>query len=259
MKGLKYILIACLAPLAWACDTIDSDDRYIEMEPVNPQRAVLIEEFTGQNCTNCPDGHAAIAKLVEQYGDAVVPVCIHAGRLSDPTGFDKYQGLAIPDGEVYYKEAGSPNIPCAVIDGVGEPLLWSEWADAVRVQLAKPAPADIDVKASFSEGKINITAKILAAKDLRCRLQVWLVENGIVTYQQDHNDFRLDYVHNHVLRGVVNGVNGQEIALKNNVYADYSFAVEPQEKWNVGNMAAVVFIENADGVQQAAQVKVLID
>ena len=88
------------------------------------------------------------------------------------------------------------------------------------------------------------------------RLTVFLTQDSLVYAQAGGSP---SYVHNHVLRGVVNGVNGQEIALKNNVYADYSFAVEPQEKWNVGNMAAVVFIENADGVQQAAQAKVLID
>lgn len=266
MKLYKYLLIALAAALGTACDDIAKDDRYIEMEPVNPQRAVLIEEFTGQNCTNCPDGHATIAKLRQQYGSAVIPVCIHASRLSDSEGFGEYQGLAIPDGEIYYKNAGSPNLPTALIDRQGKPLNVSDWADAVREQLAIPAPAGIDVEALYidvdkEKPQLLINTRVLSAEDLDCNLQVWLTENDIVTYQLDHGDFKLDYVHNHVLRYVVNGVDGEPVKLQRNIYADNHFNVDlktadPKSRWKVANMNAVVFLYNASGVIQAAEVPV---
>ena len=44
---------------------------------------VLVEEFTGQKCINCPEAHEELAKIQKEYGeDNVISVCIHASALA---------------------------------------------------------------------------------------------------------------------------------------------------------------------------------
>ena len=37
-----------------ACDTVEENERWGEEVPVEFRKKVLVEDFTGQNCPNCP-------------------------------------------------------------------------------------------------------------------------------------------------------------------------------------------------------------
>ena len=47
-------------------------------------RNVLIEEFTGVRCVNCPNGAKIIEEMVAEFGDRVVPISIHHGFFAKP-------------------------------------------------------------------------------------------------------------------------------------------------------------------------------
>lgn len=49
---------------------------------------VLIEEETGTGCQNCPYGIAAMEKLVDKFGDKVIPIALHWYNSSDPMYLD---------------------------------------------------------------------------------------------------------------------------------------------------------------------------
>lgn len=256
---LLHILAAAgLALAAASCEEINIDDRYIEMDAVTPQRAVLLEEFTGQECTNCPEGHKIVASLREQYGAAVIPVSIHASRLSyseaDFPGF----GLGIAEGETYYKNAGSPNLPSGVVDRRGGAIGRDQWSESVRNALEKPTPVQLEVQASYSDEGIFIDTNMLSSEDISCSLQIWLVESGLQRYQLDNGVVTENYVHNHVLRAVVNGVNGENVSLTKNVYSYNQASYKAHDDWKPENMAAVVFVYDGSGVLQAAEAEVQI-
>jgi len=258
-SGLLNILAAAgLALAAASCEEININDRYIEMDPVTPQRTVLLEEFTGQECTNCPEGHKIAASLREQYGAAVIPVSIHASRLSYSEAEFPDFGLGIAEGETYYKNAGSPNLPSGVVDRRGGAIGRDQWPEAVRNALKKPAPVQLDVQASYSDGGIFIDSRMLSSEDISCTLQIWLVESGLKRYQLDNGVVTENYVHNHVLRAVVNGVSGENVSLTKNVYSYSQAAYKAHDDWKPENMAAVVFVYNGSGVLQAAEAEVQI-
>ncbi len=74
-------------------------------------RAVLIEDFTGQKCVNCPNGTTLINDIVETYGeDNVIAVGIHSGPLSK----DGEDGLATETGNDYYRNSDSQQAWTAV-------------------------------------------------------------------------------------------------------------------------------------------------
>ena len=55
-----------------------SDTTYVETPVASPEtKHVLIEEFTGVRCPNCPQGHQIITGLKNTYPEKVVSVSLH--------------------------------------------------------------------------------------------------------------------------------------------------------------------------------------
>ena len=52
--------------------------QFVSTTPQN--RNVVIEEFTGINCPNCPDGHVVANNIMDAYPGRVWAVNIHAGN-----------------------------------------------------------------------------------------------------------------------------------------------------------------------------------
>ena len=89
-----------------ACSNIDEDERLIYVEPAEVNRPVLIEDFTGQACVNCPNATAAIHELQETYGEEnVIAVAIHCGpfaHLRSNMGNAFLSDLGTKLGDEYY-------------------------------------------------------------------------------------------------------------------------------------------------------------
>lgn len=264
MKLFKYIALAAIPFIAAGCDNISKDDRYIEIPAVEVKRAVLIEEFTGQLCVNCPEGHRMISSMVEKYGeDAVIPVCIHAGSLSIPNS--NPLGLGTDEGSQYYAGAGSPNLPAARFNRVGGPSdQRGTWGTTVDAEINRETELDIVLDATLKtsdDGKksISISAQLKPQNDVSGNLQLWVVENGIKTLQLDGSQTITDYVQNHVFRATVNGLDGTPVSLKNNVYDTSDYSIDVASSWNPENLVIVGFVYNDSGVLQAAQTKVKVE
>lgn len=258
MKKLFSIIGSALltAGIFVSCDSVSEPDRFIPVEVIKPKRAVLIEEFTGQRCTNCPDGHEAIHNLLEIYPESVIPVSIQASNLAIPAA---QGGLKTEVGEEYYKAYGSPALPTAVINKNTAPLMIEKWASSVVSILEKETPLQINLSAILDNenNTVNIDVDLESIEDLNGTLQVWVVENDIVGYQLDHGANVFNYVHNHVFRCAVNGTWGQTVNLQAYSPETQGFSQAVASDWNPANLAIVAFVYNdAEGVVQAAQCKV---
>ena len=230
-----------------ACDSVSEPDRFVEAEIV-PQRAVLIEEFTGQDCQNCPDGHQAIKDILATLGDSVVPVSIHASNLA----YGGVLGLKTDVGDDYYQRAGSPALPSAVMDMQTQALQIKQWASAINNLIMQPTPFTVRAKAAPSaDGKsFDIEVAYSAGEDFTGNLIVWVVENGIIRPQLNGKEYIPQYEHNHVFRAVATPVWGDAVTLKAHdpQYASYSVPIEAM--WNKDNLYAVAFLYNNGGVVQ---------
>ncbi len=254
----KYLLPAVALLTFVSCDNIDADDRYLELDEIQPRRAVLMEEFTGQMCTNCPEGHEIVASLREQYGTSFIPVSIHAGNLALKGDIGGIQGLATDAGEVYYDAAGKPNLPSAVINRNTGAIDRAAWASTVRAELEKEAPADIELSAEIENNQIAIDVTLKSNNDIDCNLQLWIVESGISAYQYDNGNDVIDYVHNHVFRAAVNGVDGDPVEIRSNVFLNRAYAIDCDDVWVRDNLLVVAFIYNSNGVLQATEIPVAV-
>lgn len=259
---IKYAFIS-LALLTASCDNISENDRYIKVEATKAERTVLLEDFTGQNCVNCPAAHRTIEALEQQYGSHLIAVSIHAGHFGIPADNKRYTGLMQPEGRIYNDRYGIEDYPSGIIDGKIPVLNPDQWATAVYDDLSVKTPLMIDIHADLDRDTnlISIDCSLSTSESLGGKLIVWIIESGIVARQEDINEGRIhDYIHNNVFRACVNGVDGNNVTVQPGSSLDLNYSIPLKdtstEKWIPENLAVVAFLSDASGVVQAAKVPV---
>ena len=239
-----------------SCDTVDEADRYIYVKPAAVGRKVLIEDFTGQRCVNCPNATLEIEKMHELYGDTVIGVGIHSGPFAKSTRGTPY-ALYTETGDEYFDYWKVESQPKGVIDRRGTSD-YTSWATIVRDELSKVAPVDLSAMSTFESAtrKTHITVSATGIDgNSTGKLQVWLIEDGIVAFQyMPDGSTNREYTHNHVFRTAVNGTWGTDFSIKEGekkeVVFDYTLE---KEDWVPGNMSVVVFMYNNNGVLQVTK------
>lgn len=240
-----------------SCSNIADDERLIYVEPAKAARNVLIEDFTGQRCVNCPKATEAIHAMQEVYGDNVIAVAIHCG----PFGFagnSKNVGLMTDTGKEYWDAwfTSTQGQPVAKINRGEATSAYDNWSNDVARCLEQSTDVSIDVEATCSDGSINIHAVTKANAGRKAKIQAWLVEDGIVAMQsQPDGSINREYTHNHVFRAAVNGTWGEDITY-GEVEQTKSWTANVAEGWVAENMQVVVFVYDENGVEQVVKAKV---
>lgn len=251
----KFLLGLPLIIALSACDTVGENDRYIEADEIEVARKVLLEEFTGQRCTNCPAAHAVIEKLQEQYGEDLVVVSIHAGNFGIP---EEDGGLMQEEGDEYAAHWGISAYPCGVVDRNSGVLNSDAWAASIRDDMGKETSLDIGIEAYASGDlkEISIDVRMATSAKVEGKLQLWVVENDIIGFQIDGNNRLNDYEHNNVFRDCVNGLWGESVTLLPQTDYKESYTIAVNEEWDVDNLFIVGFIYDNSGVLQVERVAV---
>ena len=264
MKRYTYIILTLLLTLAAACDPVSEDERLIYMKPAQVARNVLIEDFTGQRCVNCPTATWQIEQLQEQYGtNAVIAVGIHSGPLGF-AGNSSNIGLMTDTGNEYYNHWGVEYQPAGVIDRNGGVLAYTDWQAKVYEELQKPAPLSLEIENTYDSSARQLAIDVTAMGTdgtTNGKLQIWLVEDGITALQlryqtvTDPSSGQItdrEYVHNHVFRAAVNGTWGEAVTLNEGEEKTLSATCTLEEDWNPERMSVVAFVYNDQGVAQCA-------
>lgn len=256
------VATAAMAMAAASCSNIDEGDRLIYVKPAEVGRAVLIEDLTGQRCSNCPTGTDIINGIIETYGeDNVIAVGIHCGPLGF-AGNSKRVGLMTDTGVEYYKYwANGTNLgqPSAIFNRKKGPSdNFNNWAAEVGLIISEKANLSVDISNSYDAKTRTLTIKVGAFGvngTVSGKLQVWIVEDGIKAMQlmPPDGDLNAEYIHNHVFRAAVNGTWGEEVTVKEGetTTKDYSYVLP--ETWNAENISVVAFVYNGNGVENVAK------
>jgi len=258
MKRLYIYIIGVIAVLC-SCSDIDDNDRFIYVKPADVARCVLLEDYTGQLCVNCPNAAGVIDQLHEAYGENVIAVGIHGGRLSLSSSQNDL-GLATEEGEEYYTNAGSPAQPSGRVNRLSSPSTIDKWQALVKDEIAKTAPVSLDVEAVYNKDShsVDITVDALGIDGVSGKLQLWLVEDNIVAPQMmPDGSPNAAYVHNHVLRAAVNGTWGEDFSIAEGGSKTVTHTAALKDFWKPENISVVAFVYNNNGVQQAAKGKVI--
>jgi hypothetical protein len=278
MKSIKIIglLIAGAIGFFSACDYIDNPfpkkrvitfvDTFgldsaanIQVEPETLKK-VLLEDYTGHQCGNCPRAHEDAATLATTYGKRLVIMGVHVGFFARtdtkyPTDYKTEAGTA------YNTEWGidALGLPQGMVDrkpltGASPVITRGSWPTQIAAQLAQQVGATLKVTKLYNAAtrKLNlkIAAKRIGELPNDVGLIVWLTEDSVKSLQKDYSipspgDNISGYNHRHVLRDALNDTWGEDLgsiaqgATKNKYYG-YTIPAA----WNAKHVAAVVALYN---------------
>ena len=189
---MKYILILAIFFSIYSCDKIEGP--YIEnntqdIDTTKVLKKILVEDFTGHTCGNCPRAHEALQELHEQYGEQVIGVGIHIGWFAQVGGAYTYD----------FRTAAGADIDAAFsIDGAGLPqgminrrtyqgnvlIPHGSWSTFVGEILNEEAKAKITISNTYNSADSSFSSSITSVflDDITDELSlvVYLVEDSIV-------------------------------------------------------------------------------
>lgn len=262
-------LSSLLFLLAFAsCSNISEDERFIYVKPADVNRKVLIEDFTGQRCVNCPAATLEIEKLQEQYGhDNIIAVGIHSGPLGFK-GTATLLGLATELGDEYYNHWGISYQPLGMVNRTGKQD-YQQWAAKVSEYIKQKAGMQLSLSSSYDSESREATIQVEALGTngaTQGRLQLWVLEDSIVAMQLRYNEVDKptsgqltdrEYVHHHVLRAAVNGTWGDDFSLAEGETRSLSYRFTADASWRPEHLSVVAFVYNDNGVVQVEKVSIL--
>lgn len=230
-------------------DTVTSPDN-------STQRFIVLEEFTGHTCNNCPAGAREIKRLQGVYGDQLIPIAIHSGNFAEPaTSGSQFRTDFRVDGghgETYLSDLNISALPQGIISRTtpnGRQI--NQWeTDFLAIQGDAPI-ARLDITNYYSPGDTIVRAQIeiewLTTSTESFNLQLHLLESKIVDWQLDGSTILSDYEHNHALRKVVNGTYGKPLqAAVAGEKEVIQYITTFKSEWVPDNMNVVAFIFNGD-------------
>ena len=255
------VATAAMAMAAASCSNIDEGDRLIYVKPAEVGRAVLIEDLTGQRCSNCPTGTEIINGIVDTYGeDNVIAVGIHSGPLGF-AGNSKTVGLMTDTGNEYYTRWDKENKmgqPWVIFNRKTSPdSHYNNWAAMVGTIISEKANLSVKIANAYDAATRTLTTTVGADGvngTVNGKLQVWIVEDGVPALQMmPDGKSNKEYIHNHVFRAAVNGTWGEDVTVKEGETTTKQYQYKLPETWNADNIAVVAFVYNDGGVENVAK------
>jgi len=239
---------------------------------IEPRNAVL-EEFTGVNCVNCPDGHLRANQLYAAYPGRVNIINVHAGSFANPSSGQL--DLRTPFGDAIDNFAGVSAYPSGTMNRVVWPGAYNippyypqnppnnlairrpGWWDAAYPTTGTGAniilqggntPVNIGAETTWNaitrELIVNVELYYTTTETQNNKLNVAFLESGVIGYQSGGGN---NYVHNHILRNLLTGQWGEVISTTTQgtlVTRTYSYIVPTT--YNIDNCDITIFVTQND-------------
>ncbi|MFM2135581.1 MAG: hypothetical protein RL021_981 [Bacteroidota bacterium] len=253
MNSIPRLLVAGFLLLAYGCDKVG----YPYVTPGNAEvdsldentiivngdtftfgqdnsavvRKVLLEDYTGHTCGNCPAAGQYISNtLAPANGEQLVAIAVHAGDFALPTTSQPNQPAGSFQTDFRCQTSNAWNVkfgvnfnPCGMVDRVGftdgsHLLPYLVWSSMINTQKQQVADQRIRILAHHDSttGLVRIAVKTEAVRafNRNLKLQVVVTEDSVVDWQTWYGhipEYEPNYVHRHVLRGAANGDFGVNV------------------------------------------------
>lgn len=188
------------------------------------RKSVVLEEFTGLNCTFCPDGHRRAKLIQDAYPGRVVLLNIHAGGFAVPNGNQPDYRTA--DGIQLDNYVGVSGYPSGTVNRrtfEGD-LDYSraDWATYSDIVLEETSPVNVGARTEYDEATRTVTVytEVYYTQNSPAptnRLIIALLQDNIegpqIGAQRNPADVLPNGLYNHsnMLRDFMYGAFGKEI------------------------------------------------
>ena len=279
----KFLCIAVVSTaLLVGCNKKEPLETQNETPTENPNvfesdRKVLLENYTGHQCGNCPAAAEVAKSLVAQYGDRLIVLSVHAGFFARTTSTKfptSYTTAASVEWDnTFIGSSGNPNgmVNRKNYNENGLVSTPSKWASSVSLGFNDIAYLNLLITPTYNatSGMLNTSVKAKFARPYsnNTKLSVVLAEDSIIgpqtDYRQKPDDYVSKYVFNYMLRGEINGTWGTSLKAAPIVYNDSvtvnfnNYAVDPKINIKNAYIIAFAFDETSKEVLQVEKVKLV--
>lgn len=162
MKKISLFFVFALMFVMTSCDKLDEPfKKEVNIEATG--RVVLLEDYTGVRCVNCPAAAEIAHELQETFGESLVVMGVHAGFYSNPYG--NYPDFRTEAGKEWYEDYfGFQSNPIGTINRVkgdaGYGFNDGEWPTKVAEELAKEQVAELDIVCNYNEQTRNLNVEV---------------------------------------------------------------------------------------------------
>ena len=236
----KFIPIIVLAFVFSSCEVVEDPYMSNFTNPTdtitnNYVKNILIEDFTGHLCKNCPDAASELDAIQAVYGSQIIGLAIHSGTTFarpypvDPSSnpdekftydFRTSWGEEL-DGFFKVSENGLPKGMINRIDynSSGDHRKdFGQWSSIVADELEKEVKFGISINVTQTplmladQFDIAVNSEAINSMNGDYKLVVCITENNIVNWQKDGDDDDPSYIHKHVLRSFLTPTWGTDLS-----------------------------------------------
>lgn len=273
-KLIPLLLAAFALFSVTACDVVEGP----KVDPngfSGSTNKVLVEDFTGHRCGNCPRAHEQAVALHDVYGENLVVVAVHAGTFANllvsqgyTTDFKTEMGNKLE--EEY--SADNAGLPKGLINrrkfGASYLTNFSDWSSHVGTILSESPKLGMEMLSSFDNNSreltVDVTMEYFTPGDATHQIVVLITEDKIISKQADyslatgHID---DYEQNHVLRAVVTPgvygvpVKGADIFLGEKITKSYTMALPAEFVAENCHVVSYVLTSDTHEILQVEEIK----
>lgn len=291
MKSLRNLGILAVAAFAFAsCDYVSVPQQTGNQGGggggTGVTRRVLLEDYTGHFCPNCPRGAEMIDSIHHIYEDDVIAISIHAGDFAKPgpeygipngapsNSFP--EDFRTPPGDEWNTYFNLFAYPLGMINRTPNAQstnllnVHSDWLTMVAAELAKAPTADLEITPTYNAAtrtlNVTVDGKLLVDSSGTFMIKTVLTEDSVYEWQmdQDLTPQYIQYYHNHMLRGAIDYPSsgwGDQV-LTGTISAQTTFTktytgYTVNNNWNDNHLYIVSFLYDDANKQvlQAAKVK----
>lgn len=282
-----FLTIVALLLSLMGCEDIDQPLKITDIRkfPANPDdtlffsdsvevtsKQVLLEDFTGHRCVNCPKAAKLLHELMELHHPRLISYTVHAGNFAIPipgTAFST--DLRSPLSEKLYTDFGILANPIAMIDRVIynglRQVFTIHWALVVQQQLQEPNRLNLSLKNTYFPKYRTVVVDVSGVFQTELQgeyhLVVYIAEDGIVSPQLNNDptigpDTLMNFRHHNVLRDALNSAYGEPIHTGTTVPAGFQFSrryhypINPD--WIVENCRIIAYVGKKDPVLQLVDI-----
>ena len=266
MRKLKIILLTAAAGLLvlQSCDKVKPPYKTGSNngDTTSKVRKVLLEDYTGHKCPNCPGGAKIAHDLKALYGEKLIILTVHAGfyaspdasgdftydfRTTEGTAWDNFFGIGAlgnPNGMVNRTGYNTTHI-----------LGPTGWGAAVNGIINNAPDAFMELTPTYNSGTrqldVEVDAEFLSILNGTYMISVVVTEDSIVKPQKNSDPVIgsvptiLDYVHRDVLRGSFNGTWGDTLVSGTTADGQHvikNFSMILNSGWDENHISIVAFI-----------------
>jgi hypothetical protein len=282
MKFVKAVLITVplVVLLFSSCDKIKAPyalakyghitDTVVEWnDTVKMVKRVLLEDYTGHTCQNCPAAAAIAHNQDAYYKGKLIVLAVHAGYYAIPGTGNFDVDFRTTAGEQWNTDFNIIAYPSGMIDRKvfnGQQVLGSsEWVSDIASIINQTPSLNMAMINTYDSNSRTVNtviyAQFLQSLSGSYSITVCVMEDNIISVQDSSNTVIQNYNFKDVLRGAINGTYGE--ILTNSVDPSLTylgrFSIPISAAWVAKNCWILAFVSKSDTkeILQAIKQKVI--